>query len=737
VTPAPVTDCPTCDGLSWTVRDCDCVPAGDRFLVDTTPADRAPWRDCRLCHGTGRRTRVCAACDGRGCRRAQLVLTVANLDTGQVASADLRPGALPAPQPSPGGGWHVTLTPVVRDLAATVDAHAPVDTLGRPLGEEFLLLPRDWSPDLPPERRKRLEAAALAGWSRQPWRVWLGRTTAPAAPPPHPAAQLLQLCALAGPLCLDLVVEARRDGTGLVWHVRYDVPGATVPARPAGWATDLADALRTTTVDTALWGLATRGLTAPAHELRPTPPADPAVDAWLDAEYGLLTSHDRDRLHRAGVDVDRLADPDGHPPTLRPAGLDADLGWWALDRLARRITADTRDRPGAQAVWRDGRWWHTRLRPVGAVETLTALDTGQVRADVQPVLVRDPEPPAPTWLGPPIRYAPCPACHPPGAPEPVVPANGCAGAGLPPADAATGPTGGDPATHRTGGATGPPGRGGAVPEVTCLVCGGLRVVPSACVVTLTDLTGRVAHHTWSAESPVDAPVIGRQPGGAPVHRLPDAYRVGELARRFGVDPEHLAEVDHGSGVDQDLRDGTPTVTGPPSGALPAHLARAARGRPAGRLLLAVRPPDDTPDLAGLVRLGLGLGLPVTVAVCDHRDGDGDPTRVHGVLWRVTLGSSDPLPVDLLPDRADPASAVVDALERLDGVLAAVAAGPPDQPVPAPRAAEAYDVDDPVPGLLDLAAARPDQVVTARWDHEGRTPTSTGCPTVPGLRRSTW
>lgn len=68
------------------------------------------YRDCRICAGAGTVAQGCVDCGQRGVRRAQLVLTVANLDTGQVASGNVVPGSV-APTRSAGGGWCLALAP--------------------------------------------------------------------------------------------------------------------------------------------------------------------------------------------------------------------------------------------------------------------------------------------------------------------------------------------------------------------------------------------------------------------------------------------------------------------------------------------------------------------------------------------------------------------------------------------------------------------------------------------------
>ena len=88
-----------------------------------------------------------------------------------------------------------------------------------------------------------------------------------------------------------------------------------------------------------------------------------------------------------------------------------------LDQVERRMIRDCEGRPGAQAIWRNGRWWHTSLRPGRVVETLTEEPTGQVSRRVTTILVRGWEPPAPDWVGEPIPYHDCPDCTIPATPS--------------------------------------------------------------------------------------------------------------------------------------------------------------------------------------------------------------------------------------------------------------------------------------------------------------------------------
>jgi len=128
---SPVVVCPSCDGLGFAVVACRCTDGGDRLLV-TDGMDRPagePYRDCLLCQGDGAVGEPCHDCGQTGRRRAQLVLTMANLDTGAVASANVVPGVVePVPWPGDGGeSWYLPLGPLLRDLAAVVGVESWTD----------------------------------------------------------------------------------------------------------------------------------------------------------------------------------------------------------------------------------------------------------------------------------------------------------------------------------------------------------------------------------------------------------------------------------------------------------------------------------------------------------------------------------------------------------------------------------------------------------------------------------
>ncbi|MBF9134495.1 hypothetical protein I0C86_37030 [Plantactinospora sp. S1510] len=167
------------------------------------------------------------------------------MDTGRVASANVVPGVVEPVRWPGGGGWHLPVAPLLRELAGTVGAGSWTDARNSPGSADgpVLFLPRQWKPDLSEPARRALEAATIATQSHHPWYVHLGRTAV--EPTRNLAADLGRLCRLADLLCLDLVVEARGRGAGggLSWDIRYEVPGGPVPAQARGWADDLSGAV--------------------------------------------------------------------------------------------------------------------------------------------------------------------------------------------------------------------------------------------------------------------------------------------------------------------------------------------------------------------------------------------------------------------------------------------------------------------------------------------------------------
>ncbi|WP_147376176.1 hypothetical protein [Micromonospora radicis] len=569
---------------------------------------------------------------------------MANLDTGAVASHNVVPGGLDPERTQ--SGWVVKLHNRVRELAVSVGASVTHEAL-------TLWLPPQWRPDAPAVQRYELEAEAVAGFDNMPWRLFLGRNHP--APPVDPAERLARLCVLADLLLLDLVIEVRREGLG--WDVRYEVPGSPVPMFRTG-RLDLPEALAHTDVAGALAGLAERGRGVAARLMQPDRPRPPAVPA---------------------VDV---------------------------DQLERRILADCVDPadgselPGAQAIWRNGRWWHTSLRDGAPVETLVEQLTGQVVRRVRVPLRRGFTPPEPSWLGAEIGWRPCPDCVP--------------GSRLRSCDCRLRGRGMDPGCPHCHGA------GLRTSALACFTCDGTHRLHEAVMLTLTDLRHRIVHLTWHAGTPEEVTLAATQPGGKPVVQLPDRYRLATWAPILGVRPEDLAEADGGHEIESDLRGGY--VTLPWAGADPVaeHVRVAGRGQPAARLIVAaVRP--DAPPLTELIRLALGLDLALEVSLCDLRHNADDPLRIGGLRWSVELRPRDaPVRPDQWPYRQTLEAALAWCVEFLPDTVAGVVPVDAAVPIPVPAAAPSDLPADPVPVLLRLAARHAGQVLTVRFTRAGCT-----------------
>ncbi|SCL34201.1 hypothetical protein GA0074692_3770 [Micromonospora pallida] len=666
----------------------------------------APTVACPECAGTG-----CPRCQWQGRRHAQLLLTVANRDTGEVASRRVMPADLD-PRPAPAGGWVAELTPWVRDLAATVAAALDPDPL-------VVRLPPTWRPDLPAADRYALAADALADAARHPWRLWLGRSAVPS--PVDPDARLAQLCGLADLLLLDLVVAVRRDGDVAHWTVRYDVPGSPVPDGPVEGSPDLATALLRTDVPAALAGLADRGLTAPARllgtgrltaggpgdpDLRPGDPdlrpGDPDLRPGGDVPTVRRLPPQTGPVHRIERRVlAELVEPTGGDPRgVGHVGVSspADTPTCRSSRRSPdRGRPDRTDGPGAEAVWRDGGWWRTGLRyTVDGAPGRSALSVG---GRPRPSLHRVVEPPDPSRSREPVSGRPCPDCR---SPE-LTRACRCASGGGPAGDCG-----------RCG------GTGRRRSALRCATCGGTRRLCRTVLVTLTDLRHRVVHLTWHAGAPEVACAVASASGGRPVVQLPERYRLGAWARVFGVRPEDLAEADGGHAIPRELRDGYVTLPWPGADPVGEYVREVGRGLPAGRLVVsAVRP--DVPPLVELIRLGVGLDLALHVSLLDLRKHAGHPLRPDGRYWSVEVRHRDaPVHPADLPTRPSLAAALDECLTHLADDLAGLLSADPGVPLPVPCSPARESVADPVPVLLRLAAEYGGRAVTLRFTRAGHT-----------------
>jgi hypothetical protein len=557
-----VVDCPECAGLTFRLVPCRCRYGAPQFLITQPESmfpDRDPYPDCEVCKGGGTVPLPCNMRQGRGRCRAQLVLTVANLDRGSVASLNVVPGTLPDLVQLPNGRYTADLMPLVRSLAAQVGAAAVHDTGpdAHPLDADATLpvfMPKQWRPDLPAEQRRMGEAAGIAqAAAYQGWRLYLAHSK-PSAPRPDPDEVLASWCDLADQLYLDLVVEARHaedDGGGawLRWDVRFEIPATPLPAGdPLLGYEDLTDALARACAEEALRKLHRRDVTRPAFWLAPPPPRQPPS-----------------------------------PPPV-------DCGTLAADLTARCVGA-----PGAVATWREGCWHLSPLKMVGDDEVLTEHSTGQVGLRRVPRYMRTYEPARPTYWAGPIPQQPCRSC-----------AGGTAWRRC----ACTYPSGhlaARPDDCRLC-------RGaGVYPTRDCDGCGNTRAVRAGAVLTVTDLAGRVEHVNWRPGAHPATQVgtdVNTEVNGGLVYQLDEPCRVAARASRFGVAATNMIDLG-------DLGGATPcagycaTVWSPwrtrPPTRPPSTSPRPARAAPAGGSWCTPRPQAHHP-IADVVRLILGLGL---------------------------------------------------------------------------------------------------------------------------------
>jgi hypothetical protein len=594
----PIVVCPACQGLTFVVRSCRCRNGGDQLLVDwhqPPGIDRGPYRDCEVCAGVGSVSESCHRCHGAGNCRSQLVLTVANVDSGGVASISVLP-ALLDPRPLPNGRYAADLMPVVRGLADQVAA-AEVYEPSRPQSpitadcDLLVFMPPQWRPDLPERGRLALAAVAIADAAQYlPWRVYYGRA---AAPPPDLNKLLNRLCALADQLCLDFVIDHRRDVSVdpddplLLWGLRYEVPGSPVPTdAPAHH--NAQEALTQTTPEEAIRrGI---GLGRPRESQHQTAPA-----------YWITTP---------------VASPD--PPHTAS---------WA--EVARRVTEVCGTGAGAVAIWRDRRWHFIQLTQAGMTEVLQQEDTGQVTSRNVSTLMRVGEPPPPIYWDQQIPSQPCPDCASGTAWSRCWCALNIGGGGEP-----------DPACEQCGGA-------GAYAQGWCATCGDAARISSGVVITYTDLDRRTLHINWRTGGDATVHLVSTTPAGTPVLQLAAEYQVAQWGQLFGVTVASMIDLAADTELDSELRDGLVTAFDPTADPITQHLHRASRGRPGARLLVyAAQPPEPGADILQLLRLILGLGLATEVTVESHRHRAGEPLSIQGERWLVNAVPPD-TPVDEL------------------------------------------------------------------------------------------
>jgi hypothetical protein len=619
--------------------------------------------------------------------RTRMVLTVANLDTGAVASASVGPGDV-APEPAPYGGWRVPLRPVLDELAAQVKVDAStLRDLRRPdrPSTPELPLPPTWRPDRPDaERVAGLVEAHTTNAACPAWTIHLGRTVA--APPVSVDDQLGRLCALADLLCLDLVVEARWQVfvAGLNWDIRFEVPGAAVPRDQRGYAESLPAALDRTAVLDAFGGLGERSLTAPAYFLRP---------------------QQRSALPPEEIDVDqlerRIVRDCGAGPSMfgdRPTA-----GGVAGGGPRGERTSEVSD--GAQAIWRDGRWRHTSLWRIPGPRPAIP--------ERAPVLRRAWQPPAPAWLGEPIPSVPCPDCHATGWRHPVLTCRRCGGHGRRYAGAVVTVTNlRDRATHvewrpsskKPGAADGRADDGRAADGGRA---GGGRAAD-----------GRAAGGGRVGVGCADDGRVDRWRD----RQLPERFRLARWAGVFGVRPVDLLDVTGEQVLTQSLRDGIAMSDGSAADPIRRYVAGAAAGRPGGRLLVYATDWAESPAFDSFAALIVGLGMALRVTACELPRHPDQPMLTYGLFWgvdavRPTAAIDETAALDR-PLGASVQQAVGDCLRYLELRVTEMLPDDSVQPVPAPQQLVPSAVPDIVGRLTALAAACPGQVAAAHLDHAG-------------------
>ncbi len=377
-----------------------------------------------------------------------------------------------------------------------------------------------------------------------------------------------------------------------------------------------------------------------------------------------------------------------------------------VDQIERRVISaltelDTaRPAAGAQAIWRDGRWWYTRLKAGGTHIRMVERSTGQIVRRHTTILLRTWEPPMPAWIGAPIPFSPCPDC------DPKSRLRKCICTQLTPPVAPACPTCHGAGWHPT--------------ALHCYTCADSHRVYHGSLITISDLTHQAIHLAWKIGDPnaTPAPLVATQPGGKPVHQLPQPYRLGHHATALGARPADLVRADGNFTLDQDLAEGTVTVNHAGADPYAQQIANTARGQPGARLILRATAPR-VPTLPQLIQALLGLHLTVTVTLTDHSPNLGDPHAIQGESWDITASPADrpPVPADP-PTRNTPEAAIAYCLEFLELTTDDATPDDPHQPVPVPQTPEPFEVEDPTALIRRLAHQYAGQPAAVHYRADG-------------------
>jgi hypothetical protein len=580
--------CPDCSGLGTKLLQCSCTATGEPLISDysTEPGNAMPLPDCKRCQGSGTLSVPCSTCAGAGAARAQVVVTVINIDTGAIASETILPGVL-SPQwiQSELGDehrWALPLSPVVDRLVATaggtlIESHENTTSLSWSLA-----VPGDWSADLPTDTRLALEAQAIArAQARTRHRHFF--TTSAVVDAVDPDARFAHLAAIADRLHLDLccyryatVSDELDRPTQRGWSVTFELPHSEKPS-PRTTRVDhpsLADAL---TASAPLELLKRVQLQQNMREPRPA----------------------------------RFIRDTATPTQAAPVGL-------TVDAITEQLATLTGALDGAVAVRRDGVWHFAKLEPASALDDFQELDTGQVRHRRIRTWRRTPAPPVPAWWGDPIPERACPNCETgttwvacecfqtlTDAPDPHC--ERCAG------------TGTREGTH-------------------CSRCCQVGRIRYGYTVTIANLHGASAHH-YNVNPGVDPE---HRPAAWPAipelthHQLPDTARLTHRLFADGIDLADLRELT-GLRPSAGLLDGgvIAPVTRSMTDLVYQHVVHTTGGRPGARIILTWTPPPPATVLQA-ARIAWGLGFDLVVGAEDRNADALAGTTLGGMRWGARL-----------------------------------------------------------------------------------------------------
>lgn len=581
--------CPHCDGLGSKVFPCSCTGTGTKLVSGYGPASgsSAPLPDCKQCQGSGTRSLQCTTCGGGGNVRAQLVITVVNIDTGSIASETVLPGVI-TPEAlqdttTSDKTWVLPLQPIIDRLAGQVGGSLlATDSAGVSLGKP-VLVGKGWHADLPTRQRLALEAAAIARAQALTRHRHFFTTTAP-SDDRTPDGMLARLASIADRLHLDLCCYRHPtfsdEGDRLAssgWSVDFELPGNDGPAPRSQRVSypSLAEALVTTDPSAMLrrcWLRKDLSQIVPAHFIKNTTEAAPRRDLGTTESF-----------------------------------------------LSGRINTLSDDTAGAVAVRRDGSWHFARLEPGTSRDEYRETSTGQIRRLEIRTWSRQPSPPPPTWWGDPMPEQLCPQCE---TGETWLPCD-CADtmSGLP-----------DATCSRCGGT-------GTRPGTSCLWCGQIGKIRYGYTVTVADIEsdapafhvnvdlGANPHHQH-APVPAFTEMVHTQ--------LPEAARLTSRLFDAGIDLADLRDVT-GLAPSSFLLDGgvvAPEGT-PAIDLMHRHVTSASSGRPGGRVLLSWSPPTEA-TVAQVARLAWGLGYDLVLGAEDRNANQLAGTSLGGMRWGAAL-----------------------------------------------------------------------------------------------------